>query len=336
MKRLCVLLIGLIFASTAFADAVSEGFEAFQRKDWSTAFQLWQPEATAGDVRAQFYLSILYEQGMGVDKSPDLARNWLIKAAEGGFPPAQFNLGNWHQQGDWVEKDDSKSVYWWEEAAKRGFTKAQYNLASFYYLGRGVEQNLEQAIFWYREAAKGGSDKAKETLARLGVPAEQLAGESEMSSATQSGQVVEAVSSYSAQTQEESQKNTIKNNEKDDQVNVEINKSTLVEKESTKEQVLVPDWILSQPADNLTVQLFASDKIEGAEEIANRLKGMNEVAIYQYKRFGQQWYAVIYGSFPSLEEAKSAVETLPVEIQRNKPWIRSFGLIQDAVKMTSM
>ena len=328
------VLIGIItvffaLAGQVMADAVQEGYEAFQRKDWTAAHRLWLPEAESGDVRAQFYLSVLYAEGMGVSPSPDLSTAWLKRAAEGGFPPAQFNLGNLQQQGDWVEKNDAQSAYWWSLAAKSGFSKAQYNLASLYSLGRGVEQDLDKAIYWYRKAAQGGSEKAKNTLATLGLPFDETTA-FEVGSAD-AGQIIEATSTKLAANQNYLKTNNNINNELKSESNV-IDKNN---SRSTDDGILPVRqdfrWIQMQPDDNFTVQIFASDKSESAGEIVENLKIVALVAVCRYARVGKEWFAVIVGSYATLEDAKSAVETFPEAIRNDKPWIKKFRIIKAAM-----
>lgn len=172
MTRLTTILLSLLLYASAVdakPDLVSAGFQAFKEQRWSEAYEYWIPEADKGNARAQFYLSILFEEGLSVEEDAVTSLTLLMLAAEGGFAPAQFRLGTHYQFGYWVEKDMGHAIDWWLKAADKGFVKAQLNLASVYYLGNGTEANLQKSIEWFRRAALNGSVQASNTLERMGV-----------------------------------------------------------------------------------------------------------------------------------------------------------------------
>ncbi|MFQ5949031.1 MAG: tetratricopeptide repeat protein, partial [Acidimicrobiia bacterium] len=75
----------------------------------------WYGEAAeAGDAKAQFFLGLIYEEGLN-----DLPRN-LAKAAE-----------------------------WYRKAARQGHVMAQFKLAVLYEHGEGGSQDLAEAVRWY-------------------------------------------------------------------------------------------------------------------------------------------------------------------------------------------
>jgi septal ring-binding cell division protein DamX len=172
MIRLNVFLFStllLSFAGNAATDLVDAGFQAFKQQRWSDAYEYWIPEADKGNARAQFYLSILLEEGLGAEQDEITALTLLLLSAEGGFPPAQFRLGTNYQFGHWVERDMQQAIDWWLKAADSGFVKAQLNLGSVYYLGKGTEVDLQKSVAWYRRAALNGSEQAIGTLKRMGA-----------------------------------------------------------------------------------------------------------------------------------------------------------------------
>ena len=318
-----------MFIGNAVADSVQQGYEAYQRKDWTAAYDLWRPEAEAGNVRAQFYLSVLYAEGIGVAFSPDLAKHWLLKAAEGGFPAAQFNLGNWYQQGTWVEMDDSQSAYWWEKAAQQGFSKAQFNLASLYYLGRGVDQSQAQAIHWYTQAAHGGSKKAKEMLTKLGQPYVPKATPVGL---VLPGEVVGAVSVKLENPHQKLEVDVSKNNKLSAKPPAENSTEKTLKTGQNVPFFQGGEWIMMQPDGNYTIQVFATDNRESALELQKSLKVSGQSATFSYSRFGQQWYAVVTGSYATLGEAKRVVNALPESVKRERPWIKRFRVIKEAME----
>jgi len=162
----------LLFISSLQAASLKQGLVEFKAKNYKTALSEWLPLGTNGDVQAQFYLSQIYEKGLGVEKNPAKAAQWLRLSADQGLAVACYNLGNYYQLGFGVENDPSKTVLWWHRAAFSGFAPAQYNLAGGYLYGQGVEKSIKQARYWYKKAADGGLEAAKERL--LSIQAEDV------------------------------------------------------------------------------------------------------------------------------------------------------------------
>lgn len=101
---------------------------AFDKGDYKTAFQLWQPLAQNGDPEAQNYLGILYYLGFG------------------------------------VSRDYLKSIEWYEKAAKAGHADAQRNFGDMLHFGRGTKRNNYEAYKWYFAAAQQGNDVANKQI----------------------------------------------------------------------------------------------------------------------------------------------------------------------------
>ncbi len=96
--KIITLLFVLLFSFTSLkllANDLDKGIEAYDKKDYKTAFVLLEPLAKQGNVRAQ------------------------------------YNLGNAYYYGRGVTQDDKQAVYWYEKAAKQGNARAKNNLANF-------------------------------------------------------------------------------------------------------------------------------------------------------------------------------------------------------------
>src|SRR6266550_8008039 len=76
------------------AQTVQAGLEAFNKKDYQTALQIWRPLAEQGNAQVQFNLAAMYHEGQGVPRNYAEAVNWLRKAADQAFAEAQHNLGD--------------------------------------------------------------------------------------------------------------------------------------------------------------------------------------------------------------------------------------------------
>lgn len=88
------------------------------------------------------------------------------------------------------------------------------------------------------------------------------------------------------------------------------------------------DWIREQDASRYTLQL-ASSKNRGRIERyyrKNRLQG--QAGYYRNRRKGEDWYALVYGSYATQQEARLAADNLPDSLRQWKPWIRRMKDIQ--------
>lgn len=103
-------------ASPASAD-FNAGYAAYKRNDYATAFNEWLIPAEQGNVRAQYGLGILYEQGRGVPADFEEAMSWYFEAADRGLAAAQHRLGYLFVHGSEASQDLVEGYYWLTLAA---------------------------------------------------------------------------------------------------------------------------------------------------------------------------------------------------------------------------
>jgi TPR repeat protein len=108
-----VLLFGI--SGSGVAD-FNDGYDAYQKGDYKTAFNEFKPLAEQGDASAQYNLGVMYDNGKGVLKDDKEAVKWYRKAAEQGLASAQGNLGAMYANGHGVLKDLSKAKHWIKKA----------------------------------------------------------------------------------------------------------------------------------------------------------------------------------------------------------------------------
>ena len=140
IRTLLTAILTLWLATSALAD-FNEGFAAYQRDDYATAFEEWLPIAEQGHAAAQKYLGTMYEFGQGVSQDYAEAVKWYRLAAEQGIAFAQYNLGGMYRKGRGVPQDNAEAVKWWRLVAEQGHDDAQYNLGGMYLNGKGVPQD---------------------------------------------------------------------------------------------------------------------------------------------------------------------------------------------------
>ncbi len=74
-----LIVTGVLLCASQVATAgpIEDGQAAFDRGDYATASSLWRSLAEQGDVRAQFHLGKMYQQGYGVPQDYVRAYMWF-------------------------------------------------------------------------------------------------------------------------------------------------------------------------------------------------------------------------------------------------------------------
>ena len=119
-----ILMLWMALAGPAWA-GFDEGLAAFDRGDYETAMQEFQPLAKQGDARAQFNLGAMYFNGWGVPQDYPEAVKWYSLAAEQGDADAQFILGFMYGTGSGVPQDYIAAERWYRLAAEQGDAATQ-------------------------------------------------------------------------------------------------------------------------------------------------------------------------------------------------------------------
>jgi len=128
--------------------------------------------AEKGDVRAQFEVGLLYEEGEFVPQSTSTAVAWYRKAEEQGLVAAKYKLGVHAMCDPPNPQTFADGMKWIQEAAKQGDPDAQQRVAIWHYTGlnvpadhgTSVSKDLALARAWSMKAAKQGNVSAMGTL----------------------------------------------------------------------------------------------------------------------------------------------------------------------------
>jgi S1-C subfamily serine protease len=182
------LAVAQYFLSPGAATAgFDDGFAAYQRGDYDTAFREFMPLAVAGDPTAQLGLGVMYLEGYGVPQDHAEAVRWFRLAANQGVPEAQHSLGVMYREGYGVPQDHAEAVRWFRLAANQAEAEAQLLLGLAYATGQGVPQDFVLAYMWINlgiaelspERDRASWVEARAILVRRMAPA-QLARAQEM------------------------------------------------------------------------------------------------------------------------------------------------------------
>jgi len=117
------MLIFLIAQSEVGAADFVKGLAAYDRGDYTQAFEEFRSLADQGNAKAQFNLGLKYYKGEGVARD-------LAKAADQGNAKAQFNLGLMYYKGRGVARDHVQAYMWFNIAAVGGVDVASKALDS--------------------------------------------------------------------------------------------------------------------------------------------------------------------------------------------------------------
>lgn len=136
----------------------SRAMAAYRVADYDTAVSEFRPLAEAGMAAAQFRLGTMYENGRGLPRDLDAARDWYARAAAQGYSGALYSLGYvCFSQGD-----GPCAVEWWTRAAGRDSADAMFSLGVLYEEGTAVPRDAIEAHKWYDLAAAAGAAGAAE------------------------------------------------------------------------------------------------------------------------------------------------------------------------------
>ena len=92
------------------------------------------------------------------------------------------------------------------------------------------------------------------------------------------------------------------------------------------------NWVLVQDPELYTVQMSASRQRSSVESFLQRSKLEAPNSIFSFKRGDSTWYALVHGLYPTITEARAAIESMPDSAKSNQPWIRAISQIQNSVK----
>ena len=160
-----------LFSGSVYGDDFQDAEDAYNRKDYKTAYKLLLPLAEQGDAAAQYNLGLMYYTGQGVPQDYIEAVKWYRLSAEQGYAEGQYNLGVIYHEGQGVgqgvPQDYIEGLKWYRLAAKQGFTHAQLNLGVLYHEGQGVPQDYIAALKWFRLAADQGFAQGQYNLGQM-------------------------------------------------------------------------------------------------------------------------------------------------------------------------
>jgi len=286
-----IILALLVFTtSLAHADPFRDGVVAYQQKKYQQALNAWLPLAESGHVLAQTLVGSMYAYGEGVEKNDKEAFKWLSRAANTGSAQAQFNLGILYEKGFGITADKQQARKWFKAAADQGREDAAERYALLTKeINATPSQDSNKTIIKENESNIAIKDTSTET----GAPRKRI--------------------------------NVALNSDDSELLGPPgYSQATPV---LTNEQYGAT-WASQQPTDNYTIQLAASIEPRLIDAFKKHIKLTTQYAETSSIHNGKQWHTIIYGSYPSVREAKHAISQFPDSWKTWRPWIKQFSSVK--------
>jgi len=91
-------------------------------------------------------------------------------------------------------------------------------------------------------------------------------------------------------------------------------------------------WVLIQNPEHYTLQLASSTNANLIKKYYNENNLIEKAGYYKDIREGENWYALVYGSYSSMQEANAAIATLPEDLRKWSPWVRKLKNVQKIIR----
>ena len=135
--HLLFLLKILLFSNNLYANYL-DGFKEYEKKNYQLAFEHWQEGANQNDTLSQFYLGLLYKNGLGINRDYTKAFELFEIVSGKGLIEGYYNLGLLYYNGLGTEKNYNKAFFNFN-IAKDKIVESYYYLGVIYSEPRGIE-----------------------------------------------------------------------------------------------------------------------------------------------------------------------------------------------------
>jgi TPR repeat protein len=95
--------------------------------------------------------------------------------------------------------------------------------------------------------------------------------------------------------------------------------------------IMRDDWYLAQPGNKATLQLSGHRTEKAATAYIRKNKISGKVGYFSTRFNGKPWFAVTYGAYSSLADARKGLASLPESLLTHAPWPRKFSAIKPLI-----
>lgn len=257
-----------------------------------------------------------YQQAIEAANSGNYAQAHTIflKAAKEGDAWSQFGLGVIYLNGQGVSLDATQSTQWFQKAANQGLSFAQFNLGNAYLHSRGVKLDLTKAAFWWQQAAEQGNTNAQANLGTLmyfdyATKESKRLGKAWLIIAANHGD-------------DAARKRLAQIDSADNDKNGSI---------WTLEPELSEVKILTVPPAHFGINLFSAKQKISVENFLRKYNMGGKAYIYRFPKDGSFLYGILYGVYPSREDAIETIKSMRPGLRKHGPWSVPLDKIQNKI-----
>ncbi len=237
------------------------------------------------------------------------------EGAKQGDADAQYGLGVLYLEGKAVPKDLAESKRWFLAAARQGHINARFNLGNAYIFGRAVTKDPEKAAFWWRKAAFQGSPNACYNLSTYYLQRDDSAAARELGIAW---------------LRAASERGWDKARTHLRQVGEPLYGEP-PEKDWRREPLRSEARLLTVDPQAYTVQLYSGGSLQSAREFMDQKEISEQALLYRLPRGRGVLWNVVFGAYPSPEEARKLISTMKPPLKGSKPWPRPLSSVRASI-----
>ena len=134
------------------------GRERYDEGDYTAAFDYWTRAVALGDIEAHYRLSMMYNEGEGVEKDEKKELHHLTEAAMEGHPEARHNLGCF----EWKDGRMDRAVKHYIIAAKLGDDDSLECVKNMYKDGHVSKDDFAAALRGHQAAIDASKSPQRE------------------------------------------------------------------------------------------------------------------------------------------------------------------------------
>jgi septal ring-binding cell division protein DamX len=86
-------------------------------------------------------------------------------------------------------------------------------------------------------------------------------------------------------------------------------------------------WVAAQNPKYYTLQLASSTNQALIQKYYSESNLAGKAGYYRSRRSGEDWFALVYGAYPTVQDAKAAIDDLPADLKKWSPWVRNIKSI---------
>ena len=135
----------------------------YEKGDYTSAFEYYLKAAALGDVEAHYGLSVMYREGMGVEKDENKLMHHAEQAAIGGHPMARHDLGCMEGGNGRFDRAAKHYII----AAKLGFDRSLECVKDLYKAGHVSKEDFTAALRGYQTAIEATKSPQREEAAEF-------------------------------------------------------------------------------------------------------------------------------------------------------------------------